>query len=378
LSFDCAFLGINNYNVNVTIDRTYINNILALTITYELYTGEMVGDPYLTLVGKMVCNNDLLETTIGKLPSVDVDVSLYALPIQVTSITYSSPEHNLIELNKDKCVIIIARTFEKFVDNTLCVEIPPTIALSFNDIQISDCEIDQSVKNAFNIFFDTQAVYPIKSSNYTIDEYGYQTGLTAEYSVSIDLFLFTVLLEYNDGEINLTIKMIQNNEIICSIVFVKSLPNIDDIFTEKLVFTNPTITVMDCDNLDTGIITSTSFYPGYTTTPDLSAKFDYIFFNTSTGDSFIVKNVGLKGNKLSLHSRVDGALNKIDDYVSFSGDLQINCAIVNPMVDSYQYWNDEQYGKFSETTMNILSINNWPVYDLDVNQINIQLGCITP
>jgi hypothetical protein len=384
LNFKCPVFNID-YNVSVTIDRALVDNILTLDITYNFYDGPMTNDPYFTIISKLVGRTDILENSIKQDASGFI-VPQYIIPSKVSSISYASEDHSAFEIDINKCNFRLIRSVDKFIDNKICLEIPASISVSFNNVQLNNCAIDSQIVSAFNKFF-SQA-HLVKTSDYTVDSDGIQNSLNAEYSTVIDLFLFNITLTYSSGEVVFSVNMIEDNDIIFTISFTEQLDDLYDIFN-GLTLTSPTITgssaLVECESIDTNTIDVDMFLPGYIQPASQFAKFDYVFIDTSTGDLFIVKNVTLQGQNSIYHKRPDGGLNHIEDYVNFSGDLQVSCAI--PLDISYEYWGEMQYGKFTDTS--ILSINStlqtnpvsgftnfpMPVYDLDIDNINIQPDC---
>lgn len=111
--------------------------------------------------------------------------------------------------------------------------------------------------------------------------------------------------------------------------------------------------------------------------PTYNTKFDYIFKDPNSNCRFILKGLTLQGNALSSNVRESInsyiPLNHIDDFITVSGDINVKCAIVDPV--TYQIW-EETGGVFPEDLSSFLyEISELAVYDVDVDSISVELGC---
>lgn len=114
--------------------------------------------------------------------------------------------------------------------------------------------------------------------------------------------------------------------------------------------------------------------------PAENSKFDYIFKHPDNNCRFVIKGLVLQGNAASTNARDSiGSylpLNSIDDYVTISGDINIECAIVDPI--TYEIW-EETGGVFPQDfSPLLLNLTELAVYDMDEDIISISLGCNSP
>lgn len=379
--YSCAILK-KQYYLILTIDRDFVNNILKLDVTLELFEDSTENEPYITIVGKTVSDNDFLSSL-----EIDTDDEV---PIKVVSISYSSEEHDLFELTENQeynplinnydtpLIFTLSRFSRKYTDNKICLEIPAKIQISFDVVSLSkgSCDIDQDIIDAMNTFFNG-IYYPV-TTDYSVNANGIQSTLTAQCSVSINSFLFKIVVTHSlaTSLLTINIKMIRENEVILQLSYSDdSADTVDKVFSGFTIESyelSGLNSITECENITSNSFSTTGFFPGYLDPGESEfAKFDYIFLNTLTGDQFIVKNVNLQGDRL------DGGLHNVDDYVHFSGSLSVDCALPSPIISSYSYWNGDIYGKFSESDIaNIQNITSMPVYDLETDNIAIHSGCI--